>query len=303
MTAIERQFDAAVSRLARTPALKLLDPGVGKFATRWLARRRPQPSPLTARLFFGADMTVVLPEVISEAIYTYGMFDPTVTWMALKSVRAGDLIFDVGAHFGYFSLLFAHLTGANGRVIAFEPTPSTFAILQANARRSNRIEAVNQAAGDADGEVEIADFGLKYSAWNTLAAESRMPGLLGANACKHLKVPAVRLDAYARARGLIPDFIKIDAENFEHAVVNGLQGLLEQSQPVVLLEAGSESALAAGRRFEELGYRVVASDGPGSLHAWNGTLESANARYKDLLFVPRGRLTEFETAAPEQPLR
>ena len=176
MTSIEQQFNAAVSRLNRAPALKLLDPGVGKFIARWLARGHSEPSPRTTRLFFGADMTVVLPEVISEAIYTYGMFDPTVTWMALKAVRAGDIVFDVGAHFGYFSLLFAHLAGPQGRVIAFEPTPSTFAILETNARRSDRIEPVNNAAGDVAAEIEIADFGLKYSAWNTLAAESRMPG-------------------------------------------------------------------------------------------------------------------------------
>ena len=297
MTAIEQQFSAATSRLNRAPALKLLDPGVAKFVTRWIARKRGQPRPHTARLFFGTDMTVVLPEVISEAIYTYGLFDPTVTWMALKAVRPGDIVFDVGAHFGYFSLLFAHLVGAGGRVVAFEPTPSTFAILAQNARRSNRIEPVNQAASDAAGEIEIADFGLKYSAWNTLAAESRMPDVLSANTVKHLKVQAVRLDALARVRGLTPDFVKIDAENFEHAVVAGLRGLLEKAQPVVLLEAGSDSALAAGRQFEKLGYRVAVSDGPGSLHMWDGPLEDANARYKDLLFVPRGRVAGFAAAA------
>ena len=302
MTAVEQQFNAAVARLARAPALKLLDPGVGKFVTRWLARQRADASPQTARLFFGADMTVVLPEVISEAIYTYGLFDATVTWMALKAVRPGDLVFDVGAHFGYFSLLFAHLAGAQGRVISFEPTPSTFAILAGNARRDKRIEPVNLAAGDVAAEIEIADFGLKYSAWNTVAAESRMPDLLSANAVKHVKVPAVRLDAYAQERGLIPAFIKIDAENFEHAVVAGLHGLLEKSQPLVLLEAGSDSALAAGREFEKLGYRIVVADGPGSLYVWNGPLAAANARYKDLLFAPRGRLSEFESIAPRSIL-
>ena len=299
MSSIEQQFRAAVSRLDRTPALKLLDPGVGKFAARWLARKRAEPSRRTTRLFFGSDMTVVLPEVISEAIYTYGMFDPTVTWMALKSVRAGDTVFDVGAHFGYFSLLFAHLAGPQGRVIAFEPTPSTFAILKQNALGNDRIEPVNNAAGDVAAEIEIADFGLKYCAWNTLAAESRMPGLLNAHDVKHRKVAAVRLDAYARERGIAPAFIKIDAENFEHAVVAGLRRLLEKSQPVVLLEAGSASALAAGQEFEQLGYRIIVSDGPGSLYPWTGSLATANARFKDLLFTPRNRLDEFSTIGPQ----
>src|SRR6185369_731365 len=98
-----------------------------------------------------------------------------------------------------------------------EPTPSTFEILKQNALRSDRIEPVNNAAGDVAAEIEIADFGLKYSAWNTLAAESRMPGLLNAHDVRHRKVAAVRLDAYAREHGIAPAFIKIDAENFEHA--------------------------------------------------------------------------------------
>jgi FkbM family methyltransferase len=300
VTAIERQFTAATLRVTCAPPLKLLDPGPLKFITRWIARTRGLPSPHTARLFFGADMTVVLPEVISEAIYTYGLFDATVTWMALKAVRPGNLVFDVGAHFGYFSLLFAELAGANGRVFAFEPTPSTFAILEENARRSGRIEPVNRAANDTAGEIEIADFGLRYSAWNTLAAESRMPDVLGANTVKHLKVRAVRLDDFARERGVTPDFVKIDAENFEHAVVAGLRGLLDAARPVVLLESGSDSALAAGRQFETCGYRAFVSDGPGTLYAWDGPLEEANARYKDLLYVPRARANEFGAVAHHQ---
>ncbi len=135
--------------------------------------------------------------------------------------------------------------------------------------------------------------GLKYSAWNTLAEESRMPGMLAAGSVRRVKVQAVRLDVFAYERELVPDFIKIDAENFEHAVVAGLAGILDHAQPVVLLESGSESALAAGREFAARGYRIMVSDGPGSLHAWDGVLADANARYKDLLFVPAPRLAAF----------
>jgi FkbM family methyltransferase len=296
MNVIERQFKAAVDRLAQPPALKLLNPGVHRFAARWFARRR-EPAPRTTRLFFGTDMTVVLPEVISEAIYTYGLFDETVTWMAMQAVRPGDTVFDVGAHFGYFSLLFAALAGANGRVFSFEPTPSTFAILRQNAQRTANIEAVNRAAGDAPARVEIADFGLKHSAWNTLAVESRMPGVLAAESARRIMVESVRLDAFALERGLVPDFVKIDAENFEHAVVAGLAGLLDRAAPIVLLESGSPSALAAGQLLAVRGYRTVVSEGPGSLHPWQGPLEDANARFKDLLFVPPGRLAEFGNGA------
>jgi protein-L-isoaspartate O-methyltransferase len=72
-----------------------------------------------ADLFFGRAMTVILPEIISQQIYTYGLFDEIVTGMVLRTVRQGDVVLDIGAHFGYFTLLFAHLAGESGRVVSF----------------------------------------------------------------------------------------------------------------------------------------------------------------------------------------
>jgi FkbM family methyltransferase len=240
-------------------------------------------------------MTVVLPEIISEAIYTYGLFDEIVTWMALQAVKPGSVVFDVGAHFGYFSLLFAHLAGTNGKVFAFEPTPSTYQVLTRNARRVSNITALNVAAGAIPGQLEIADFGLKHSAWNTLADESRMPRDLHAVSATHIKVEVNTLDAIARAQGVMPDFIKIDAENFEHAVIGGASAVLMQNAPVILMETGSASALTAAQILAEQGYGMYVCSAPGSLTHWNGSAIDANARHKDILFVPRRRISELLT--------
>ena len=74
-------------------------------------------------------MSVVLPEMISLQLYMYGLFDELVTGMALRAGRQGDVVLDVGAHFGYFTLLFSRLVGESGRIVSLEPTPSTFAVL------------------------------------------------------------------------------------------------------------------------------------------------------------------------------
>ena len=120
-------------------------------------------------------MTVVLPEVISEQIYSYGLFDEIVTGVALRAVREGDVVIDVGAHFGYFTLLFAHLVGESGRVVSFEPTPSTFSVLRNNTAALKNVTPLNMAAGRQSGRLTISDFGLTYCAWNTLSGSSRMP--------------------------------------------------------------------------------------------------------------------------------
>src|SRR5215469_10278851 len=69
------QFGQAVGRLRATPLEKLFLVGPVRFATRYLARVRREPTTRRANLFFGQPMTVVLPEVISEQIYSYGFFD------------------------------------------------------------------------------------------------------------------------------------------------------------------------------------------------------------------------------------
>ena len=53
----------------------------------------------------------------------------------LSIVQQGDVVIDVGANVGYFTMLFADLTGKRGQVHAFEPIPSTFEELLRNIRR------------------------------------------------------------------------------------------------------------------------------------------------------------------------
>src|SRR5688572_2917909 len=104
---IKEDLYRAVGRVNRPAALKLIDPGLLKFLIRKLERVRNRGVVHSAKLFYGGSMDIVLPEVVSEVIYTYGFFDEIVTWLALVSVAPGDVVLDVGAHFGYFSLLFS----------------------------------------------------------------------------------------------------------------------------------------------------------------------------------------------------
>ncbi len=291
MRSVEHQFLDATA-VMRLPAWrKLFNPGIAKFVVRKWARARGHAMPRQVRLFSGAEMTVVLPEIISEAIYTYGMFDETVTWMVLQSVREGSAVLDVGAHYGYFSLLLSQLTGPAGRVYSFEPSPSTYATLAANAARAANVTPVNSAAGDTNGSVEIADYGLKYSAWNTLAPTSRMPEILDRENVRRVSIETVRLDDFAAERGIIPGFIKIDAENYEYQVIRGLLQTISRAHPTILMETGSPESLAAGELLLQQGYEIWVSDGPRSLYQWENGLKEANARYKDILFRGTGTTT------------
>src|SRR5262245_54287633 len=51
-------------------------------------------------------------------------YEPDVTAVVRRLLRSGDVAFDLGANFGWFTTLFADSVGSSGYVHAFEPLPS-----------------------------------------------------------------------------------------------------------------------------------------------------------------------------------
>jgi FkbM family methyltransferase len=286
MNSILDKFDRAYGYMYASPFAKLISPGLHKFLFRYWVDRTRRVAPIDANLFFGGHMRVVLPEVVSRVIYTYGFFDAEVTYLVSRYIKPGDTVLDVGAHFGYVSALSSHLVGDAGRVYSFEPTPSTFAVLSENAKSRANITALNLGAGQQNSTLDIADYGLQYCAWNTMADESRMPMALAGVKANRVKVNVVKLDDYLDENGIVPSFIKIDAENFEADVIAGLANTIQKARPIVLMETGSTASLTAAESLANQGYRPHVVPRSGVVEEWQGPLDEANSRFKDILFLP-----------------
>ena len=133
--------------------------------------------------------------------------------------------YDIGANWGYFSLLLAASTEFTGPIFAFEPNPRTYADL---------IDIIRQA-GVAD-RVIPCQFGLgRESCTMTLVeADSLHTGLaklVSAGAGRQINVKRLdELDFPA------PQVIKIDAEGMETDILAGGSNLLSTSQTFVLFE-------------------------------------------------------------------
>ena len=56
-----------------------------------------------------------------------GVYEPFETSLVLDEVREGEVVLDIGAHIGYYTLIFAKLVGPLGKVFAFEPELENFA--------------------------------------------------------------------------------------------------------------------------------------------------------------------------------
>jgi FkbM family methyltransferase len=204
--------------------------------------------------FWGGRMNVVLPEPVSLFLYRYGYFEKELTTLLLQTLNAGDSFMDVGSHFGYFSLLAAHLVGDRGRVVAFEPTPRTFRLLQSNTAAEPSIRAENLAAWSQPMTLELVDLGAAWSSHNSLFAPKMVPAGAKVTVTKH-QVKAVAVDDYLREHQFSPTLMKIDAESAELEILKGMSETLSRCRPIVTLEVGDDgSAVGAVRSTDAVRY-------------------------------------------------
>jgi FkbM family methyltransferase len=171
------------------------------------------------------------------------------------------VLFDVGAHFGYYSVIGASLVGASGSVVAFEPTPRTRTVLQANAKGRPNVKVEPLAVYSAETEVMLRDFGPLTGGFNTIMGGAR-DSSLSTVAASVFRVNATSLDRYIEATGISPDFVKIDAESSEFDILTGMSEVLTRDQPYVTFEGGDLDVLGARPTsdlidmIESVGYRT-----------------------------------------------
>lgn len=174
-------------------------------------------------------MTVMLPA--GTDLYVFGAkthrSELQLTRYLMQSIRPNQVYFDVGAHVGFYSLLAQHL-GAN--VEAFEPTPATFALLKRNTADAPNIRTWNVAVSDRDEVISFYVHDVAHSENNTTNAAAKARNAL------EVTVQGVRLDAFAERQDVRPDYVKIDVEGGEVAVLRGMTGLLAAAAPTVILE-------------------------------------------------------------------
>ena len=233
-------------------------------AMRFITKKMNRSLELQATTFWGEKMYVVFPEGMSSTIYQYGSIDvgQTLTRSLLHYLKPGMTFFDVGSHYGYFSLLASHIVGDSGQVHAFEPTPRTFRTLQKNAATKKNIHANHNAAWHYETELTLQDYGLFFSGFNSVFDARLENNHKEETAAKKTEynVQAITIDGYVERTGACPDFVKIDAESAEPYIIQGMANTLAQHKPILALEIGDmgvEGAMSSKELvsvLEGLGY-------------------------------------------------
>jgi FkbM family methyltransferase len=175
-----------------------------------------------------------------------GGYEPPTQSLIEKTLRAGDLFIDIGAHWGFYTLQAATHAG-DIRVLAIEPHPTNASILFRNVIRNgvqHLASVISVACGDApaiEPLVTNSSMGHSIRGIGVKPSLARGPAVWVPDVGPAVWVPVVTLDAVLAnvsfaGRRLI---IKIDAEGFEPQVVAGARAVLASGRcDLVIWECG-----------------------------------------------------------------
>ncbi|MDB5433458.1 MAG: hypothetical protein JWP35_4574 [Caulobacter sp.] len=181
-------------------------------------------------------------------------------------IPADAVVFDVGAHAGQFSKLFARMA-PQGQVYAFEPSAYARSILGPALawNRMRNVEVVPMGLSDAEGELVLHTpikkrGGMGFGLAHLGADDGRRPTM-------EQTVKLTTVDAFAKGHDLKRlDFIKCDVEGWEAHMLRGGLDTIARFKPVLFLEVVEASLARAGSTPKQiwdlltpLGYRSMKS--------------------------------------------
>lgn len=176
---------------------------------------------------------------VDECIINSGLFEPLSTQVVKRLVSPGDIVLDVGANIGYYSVILSKIVGDHGRVICFEPTDHYSKVLEMNII-SNSLENVEIIKVGLSNKRQELDIHIGRS-----SATLHVPG--NQKLLSYEKIKLISLDDFAKEYHLEKiDFIKIDVDGHEPLFLEGAWKTLEKFEPTILLEVNHLNYLSAG---------------------------------------------------------
>jgi FkbM family methyltransferase len=154
--------------------------------------------------------------------------------------KEGDIVVDIGAHMGRYTIPSAKSVGVSGKVIAVEAHPYNFGILQHNLKlnKLTNVSALNSAvySKKANLKLYLPDEDLGYTMHHSVMTNYLSTKYNNEIERKYIEVEADTLDNLLKSSGITTvNWIKIDVEGAEYEVLKGAKEILSTNKPISIL--------------------------------------------------------------------
>jgi len=179
-----------------------------------------------------------------------------------NKIKKGNVILDIGANVGIFSIKAAKAVGDEGKVIAIEPEPKNIKILNENLKNFKNIIIIPKAVGNSSGKVDFL-IGI-HSGSHKINSQIRKKSNE-----KIIKVPIEKIDNLVRELNLEKvNFLKIDVEGWELEVLKGAESSLEIIEFMAIASYHTEDERKLITEFLDCHHFKFLNDGEFTF-AWN----------------------------------
>ena len=235
---------------------------------------------------YGFKMVLNLKNKEHVRMFLYGEHDERYEIAFVRNIICDkDVVWDIGANVGYYSLLFSKLT-PNGDVFSFEPVSGTreYLVKQVELNFASNISVMPYALGDRNSEVEIW-FSRKNLGEGTASILKDKSKTLSE------KIPVKTIDEISESTPF-PTFIKIDVEGFQNHLFRGGKKYFTENAPLIMAELRdtSKTMLESEKLIRGFGFEIFEIKKKGALTKCPNFLSSKARNF--LLCKPDSLSTE-----------
>ncbi|MFH1154556.1 MAG: FkbM family methyltransferase [Pseudomonadota bacterium] len=185
---------------------------------------------------------------MSNPDYALGINELPVQHAFKKFIKSGDIVYDIGANIGFFTMIAAMLVEKTGYIYAFEPVTGNVENILKNIKLNNflNITVIDRAVSSSTGK---EDFYLtKNYGGHTLSSVACPPDVIA-----KIIIETVSIDELIAEKKIMPpDIIKIDVEGAEIDVLKGMVNTLKQYRPTVIYEIDDRTLSKLQNKQEDI---------------------------------------------------
>jgi FkbM family methyltransferase len=191
------------------------------------------------KLFYGKTMRIALPA--STDIYLTGgkshSSEIRLARFLIGNLNDAGQFLDIGAHFGYFTLIASEIVGVNGKVKSFEPTTKSYDLLRINTSDLRNTQIFQKAISNSLESITFYEFPNLHSEYNS-SDISQFENEEWFNNSKPTKVEVetTTIDVLTEDGKFNPQIIKIDVEGAEYSVISGGLNFFKTNSPQIVME-------------------------------------------------------------------